>query len=104
MDYFRILVCLQALGIGFAFQFSSMDGSVQEVQDLQLDPNPTEDNEEVQFRQATITPTLVTCTCVPPGSCPVTPTLPTDGSGQIDIRIVNNVRNLFNGSNCILII
>lgn len=31
------------------------------------------------------------CICVPPGSCPnPLPTAPTDGSGQIDIRIVNN--------------
>ncbi|XP_053948990.1 phenoloxidase-activating factor 2 [Anastrepha ludens] len=31
------------------------------------------------------------CVCVPPGSCAnAIPTVPTDGSGQIDIRIVNN--------------
>lgn len=90
MDYVRILFWLQAVGLGFCFQFTSMDGS---------SPEPTQEampqtNEGPQYRQlvtGTVSPTLVTCTCVPPGSCPVTPTLPTDGSGQIDIRIVNNV-------------
>ncbi|XP_030374586.1 phenoloxidase-activating factor 2 [Scaptodrosophila lebanonensis] len=38
-----------------------------------------------------VAPTASYCQCVPPGSCanPV-PTLPTDGSGQLDIRIVNS--------------
>lgn len=90
MDYIRILLCLQAVGLGLCFQFSKMDGS---------SPEPTQETmqgtaADVQYRQlvtGTISPSLLTCTCVPPGSCPVTPTLPTDGSGQIDIRIVNNV-------------
>lgn len=90
MDYIRIVCCLFFVGFGSSFQFSKMDGS---------SPDPTQETPqgtagEVQYRQlvtGTVSPTLVTCTCVPPGSCPVTPTLPTDGAGQIDIRIVNNV-------------
>ncbi|XP_014092876.2 phenoloxidase-activating factor 2 [Bactrocera oleae] len=44
------------------------------------------------FPQLTL-PSIISsyCICVPPGSCPnPLPTSPTDGSGQIDIRIVNN--------------
>lgn len=81
-----MLFCLSAFRLGACFQFSSVDGST----------NPTVGTPgQWQFRQAvvapTISPTLVTCTCIPPGSCPAPPTLPPDGTGQIDIRIVNNV-------------
>lgn len=76
-----------------------MDGSVSDDGGFQ-EPDPLDD--DVQYRQAVLgtgspslaapaITTLVTCTCVPPGSCTVQPTLPTDGSGQIDIRIVNTV-------------
>lgn len=42
-----------------------------------------------------VTPTTSFCICVPPGSCPSPlPSPPTDGSGQIDVRIVNNVWEL----------
>ncbi|KAL9895355.1 inactive CLIP domain-containing serine protease A3-like isoform 1-T1 [Glossina fuscipes fuscipes] len=38
-----------------------------------------------------VTPTASFCICVPPGSCPSPlPSPSTDGSGQIDVRIVNN--------------
>ncbi|XP_037956127.1 phenoloxidase-activating factor 2 [Teleopsis dalmanni] len=47
-----------------------------------------------QLITGTVTPNIVTptsyCICVPAGSCPNPITNPTDGSGQIDIRIVNN--------------
>ncbi|TMW49312.1 hypothetical protein DOY81_005612 [Sarcophaga bullata] len=48
-----------------------------------------------QLITGVITPNIVNtaahCICVPAGSCPnPLPTPPTDGSGQIDIRIVNN--------------
>lgn len=44
------------------------------------------------------TPVTQHCICVPIGTCTgtVVPGTPTDGSGIIDIRIVNNVNNLFN--------
>lgn len=94
MDCIRILfyILLHFVGFGGCFQFSQMDGSL---------PDPTLETSqgitsEIQYRQVvtgTISPALVTCRCVPPGSCPVVPTVPppADGSGQIDIRIVNNV-------------
>ncbi|ALC46428.1 CG13318, partial [Drosophila busckii] len=38
-----------------------------------------------------VAPSASNCRCVPPGSCPnPLPTVPSDGSGQIDIRIVNS--------------
>lgn len=81
MDYIRILLCLHIVRFGGCFQFSEAP---------QQDPGIA-----VQYRQvvpATLPSTLQACTCVPPNTCPVPPTvLPTDGSGQIDIRIVNNV-------------
>ncbi|KAI9579324.1 hypothetical protein GQX74_004796 [Glossina fuscipes] len=40
---------------------------------------------------SSVTPTASFCICVPPGSCPSPlPSPSTDGSGQIDVRIVNN--------------
>lgn len=96
MDYIRILfyMLLHVFGFGGCFQFTKTDGSMP---DRTLD-NMQQDEGGINYRQlvpGTVPPTLVTCTCVPPGSCPVAPTLaPTlapDGSGQIDIRIVNNV-------------
>lgn len=85
---------LHVIGFGGCFQFSQMDGSLPDPT-LETVPGITS---EIQYRQVvtgTILPGLV-CRCVPPGSCPVAPTvappvLPADGSGQIDIRIVNNV-------------
>lgn len=90
MDYIRMILCLSAFRFGACFQFSGGSGT-----------NPTIGTPgDVQYRQVVVAPTipatLTTCRCIPPGSCPPVPTLPTDGTGQIDIRIVNNV-SVFKG-------
>ncbi|XP_055906265.1 phenoloxidase-activating factor 2 isoform X2 [Eupeodes corollae] len=65
------------------FTFDAMDQQIQ-------DNNPSPESR--QLIQGTVPSAVTTCICVPPGSClaPTNPTVNPDGSGQIDIRIVNN--------------
>ncbi|XP_073824709.1 inactive CLIP domain-containing serine protease A3 [Musca autumnalis] len=76
------------------FTFASSDGQQESVPEQSQPAGGG--SATIQTRQlisGTINPYIVTpsyCICVPAGSCPnPLPTPPTDGSGQIDIRIVN---------------
>ncbi|KAM7360357.1 inactive CLIP domain-containing serine protease A3 [Cochliomyia hominivorax] len=76
------------------FTFATNDYNPQQTS-AQTKPVPDSTVLTRQLISGTLTPNIVNtashCICVPPGSCPnPLPAPPSDGSGQIDIRIVNN--------------
>ncbi|XP_055852099.1 phenoloxidase-activating factor 2 isoform X1 [Episyrphus balteatus] len=87
LEIITLLLIVAQLSPALCFTFGAADTNAQ-----QNYPSP-ESRQLIQGTVPSLVGTVTTCVCVPPGSCVTQPNPSgnTDGSGQIDIRIVNNV-------------